>query len=202
MQTTRRGFLKASGAAIAMGGMSYALTSHSTAFANTTQAKDFKLVNTQEYTNVCCYCSGGCGSILSVRDGELIGLEGDSDHPINQGGLCPKGASMSQLRQVVTEDTYETVMSPARTTTPLVRRPFSDTWEEISWEDSISEVAAHVKRTRDENFIEVDSHGTTVNYTPAIGSLGGSQQNSEEGYFILKSMRSLGIVAIDNQARV
>lgn len=202
MQTTRRGFLKASGAAIAMGGMSYALTSHSTAFANTTQTKDFKLVNTQEYTNICCYCSGGCGSILSVRDGELIGLEGDSDHPINQGGLCPKGASMSQLRQVITEDTYETVMSPARTTTPLVRRPYSDTWEEISWEDSISEVAAHVKRTRDENFIEVDSHGTTVNYTPAIGSLGGSQQNSEEGYFILKSMRSLGIVAIDNQARV
>ena len=61
-------------------------------------------MNTEEYTNICCYCAGGCGSLLSVRDGELVNLEGDPDHPINEGGLCPKGATMFQLRYVVDPD--------------------------------------------------------------------------------------------------
>ena len=64
-------------------------------------SSDWKLVNTEEYTNICCYCAGGCGSLCSVRDGELINLEGDPDHPINKGGLCPKGATMFQLRNIV-----------------------------------------------------------------------------------------------------
>ena len=161
--------------------------------------------STQEYTNICCYCAGGCGSVCSVRDGELINLEGDPDHPINQGGLCPKGATMFQLRNVVDPETREVVKSTVRQTKPLVRRPYSTEWEEISWDDAIAEIADWTKKTRDEGFVEteeVNGKQLTVNRCTSIASLGGSQQNSEEEYLILKMMRALGIIAIDNQARV
>lgn len=199
MQTTRRGFLKASGLAIATS-LAYSFTAQSDAFALDNDT-DWKLVNTEEYTNICCYCSGGCGSICSVRDGELINLEGDTDHPINQGGLCPKGASMFQLRNVIDEETREVIPNPNRKTTPMVRRPGASDWEEISWDEAIEGIARRVKDTRDESFI-LEEDGVVVNRTEAMASLGGSQQNSEEEYLILKMMRSLGIVQIDNQARV
>lgn len=200
MELTRRGFFASIGAAIATT-MAYEAVQASPAMAVEAE-EEWKLVNTEEYTNICCYCAGGCGSLLSVRDGELINLEGDPDHPINQGGLCPKGASMFELRNVVDPKTHEVIKNPARTTKPLVRRPGSADWDEISWEDAIKEIARKVKDTRDANFIEKREDGLTVNYTPAIASLGGSQQNSEEEYLILKMMRSLGVIAIDNQARV
>ena len=99
MNLSRRGFFKAAGAAFATT-MAFELSSQSEALA-VEPAADWKLVNTEEYTNICCYCSGGCGVICSTRDGELINIEGDPDHPVNQGGLCPKGATMFQLRNVV-----------------------------------------------------------------------------------------------------
>ena len=200
MELTRRGFFKASALAFA-GSMAFELSTQSKAFAIDKDADDWKLVNTEEYTNICCYCSGGCGLICSVRDGELISLEGDPDHPINEGCLCPKGAAMFQLRNVVDEKTGEVIHNPERQTKPLVRRPYSSEWEEISWDEMVREIARHVKDTRDANFV-TEEDGITCNYTPAIGSMGGSQQNSEEEYLILKVMRSLGVVAIDNQARV
>ena len=200
MEVTRRGFFKATALAFA-GSMAYELSTQSKAFAIEGGADDWKLVNTEEYTNICCYCSGGCGTICSVRDGELINLEGDPDHPINEGALCPKGAAMFQLRNVIEEETGKIIHNPERQTTPLVRRPGASEWEEISWDAMIKEIARHVKDTRDATFIEKED-GVTCNYTPAIGSMGGSQQNSEEEYLILKVMRSLGVVAIDNQARV
>jgi formate dehydrogenase major subunit len=199
MELTRRGFIKTTGAAFATS-LAYGLSTQSStlAFADDT---DWKLVNTEEYTNVCCYCSGGCGTIASVRDGELINVEGDSDHPINQGGLCSKGTSQFQLRNIVTEDTREVIHNPNRNTTPKVRRPGSAEWTEINWDTAIAEIARHVKDTRDATFVET-LDGVTVNRTEAIASLGGSQQNNEEDYLILKSMRSLGVVVLDNQARV
>ncbi|MDR2492425.1 MAG: hypothetical protein LBD25_03030 [Coriobacteriales bacterium] len=200
MEITRRGFLQAAGLAFATS-MAYELSNQSSAFALDTDT-EWKLVNTEEYTNVCCYCSGGCGSICSVRDGELISLEGDTDHPINLGALCSKGAAMFQLRSVVTEDTREVIPNPNRKTRPMVRRPGASNWEAIGWDAAIAEIARHVKTTRDASFITTDQNGVTVNRTEAIASLGGSQQNTEECYLILKSMRSLGLVAIDNQARV
>lgn len=200
MELTRRSFFKATGALFATS-MAYQLTSPSPSLAVESDS-DWKLVNTEEYTNICCYCAGGCGSLCSVRDGELINLEGDPDHPINQGGLCPKGATMFQLRNIVDPDTHEVVKNPKRQSTPLVRRPGATDWEPITWEDAIKEIARKVKDTRDASFIEKDENGLTVNYALGLASLGGSQQNSEEEYLILKAMRSLGIVAIDNQARV
>lgn len=200
MNLSRRGFFKATGAAFAAT-MAFELSSQSEALA-IEPSKDWKLVNTEEYTNICCYCAGGCGSLCSVRDGELINLEGDPDHPINQGGLCPKGASMFQLRNIVDPETREVVKNPDRVTKPLVRRPGASEWEEISWDAIVKEIARKVKDTRDATFEQVDAAGLTVNRTQAIASLGGSQQNSEEEYLILKMMRSLGVIAIDNQARV
>lgn len=199
MDLTRRGFFKAAGAAFATT-MAFELTSQTPAYAVEPSA-EWKLVNTEEYTNICCYCAGGCGSLCSVREGELINLEGDPDHPINQGGLCPKGATMFQLRNIVDPETREIVKNPDRVTRPMVRRPGASQWEEITWDDAVAEIARKVKDTRDATFVETEN-GLTVNYTPGIASLGGSQENSEEEYLILKAMRSLGIIAIDNQARV
>lgn len=199
MDLTRRGFFKAAGAAFATT-MAFELTSQTPAYAVEPNA-EWKLVNTEEYTNICCYCAGGCGSLCSVRDGQLINLEGDPDHPINQGGLCPKGATMFQLRNIVDPETREIVKNPDRVTRPMVRRPGASQWEEITWDDAVAEIARKVKDTRDATFVETEN-GLTVNYTPGIASLGGSQENSEEEYLILKAMRSLGIIAIDNQARV
>ncbi len=199
MQVSRRGFFKTIGAAFATS-MAYEVTSAAPALA-VEESSDWKLVNTEEYTNICCYCAGGCGSLCSVRDGELISLEGDPDHPINKGGLCPKGASMFQLRNIVDPETREVVKNPDRVSKPMVRRPRSSEWEDITWEDAITEIARKVKDTRDETFT-VEENGLTVNRCVGIASLGGSQQNSEEEYLILKVMRSLGIIAIDNQARV
>lgn len=199
MDLTRRGFFKAAGAAFATT-MAFELTSQTPAYAVEPSA-EWKLVNTEEYTNICCYCAGGCGSLCSVRDGDLINLEGDPDHPINQGGLCPKGATMFQLRNIVDPETREIVKNPDRVTRPMVRRPGASQWEEITWDDAVAEIARKVKDTRDATFVETEN-GLTVNYTPGIASLGGSQENSEEEYLILKAMRSLGIIAIDNQARV
>lgn len=200
MELSRRSFLKAAGAVFAIS-MAYEFMSPSPLLA-VESSSEWKLVNTEEYTNICCYCAGGCGSVCSVRDGELINVEGDPDHPINQGGLCPKGATMFQLRNIVDPATNEIVKNPKRQSTPLVRRSGSSEWEPISWQDAISEIARKVKDTRDATFVEKNSDNLTVNYTPGIASLGGSQQNSEEEYLILKAMRSLGVVAIDNQARV
>lgn len=203
MELSRRGFFKAAGAALATS-MAFEFFQPSPALA-VESSSEWKLVNTDEYTNICCYCAGGCGSICSVRDGELINLEGDPDHPINQGGLCPKGATMFQLRNVVNPDTHEIEKSKVRQSKPLVRRPFSKKWETITWEEAIKEIAQKTKETRDAGFVEteeVKGKTLTVNRCESITSLGGSQQNSEEEYLILKMMRALGIVAIDNQARV
>lgn len=224
MQLSRRSLFKAAGSGVAAG-MAYGLISKSQALAaDPEQQNTWKLQQTDEFTNVCCYCAGGCGSICSVRDGELINVEGDPDNPINLGGLCPKGASMFQLRNVVDPETREVIKNPARVTKPMVRRPGSDHWEDISWDDAISEIARHIKDTRDETFCETSEdakdyfesrgfvYGTaekdadgnilTMNLTPGICSLGGSQQNVEEDYLILKLMRCIGVPALDNQARV
>ena len=177
MELSRRGLFKAGGAALAAGA-AFELASSSPALAAASSTQTWKLVDTEERTNICCYCAGGCGSLCSVRDGELINLEGDPDHPINEGGLCPKGATMFQLRNIVDPATGEIVKNPERVSKPMVRRPGSSEWEDISWDEAISEIARHVKDTRDASFIETNDDGLTVNYTPAISSRGGSQELS------------------------
>ena len=199
METTRRGFLQASGLAIAAS-TAYSLSTQSKAFAVDVES-DWKLVYTDESTSICCYCSGGCGTIVSVRDGELINVEGDPDHPINEGGLCAKGAALFQLRSVIDPETREVKPNPNRATRPLVRRAGAADWEEISWDEAIADIARKVKDTRDTTFVEIDN-GVTANRCDGIASLGGAMLHCEDQYGVLKTMRGLGVVAIDNQARV
>lgn len=198
MQTTRRKFLKTSamfgGGSAAFGMMSAANS------ATFLQPGPWKLNNTKEFLNVCCYCSGGCGTICSVRDGKLINLEGDPDHPCNIGGLCPKGAGMAGLRHIVTKD-RRVVAHPHRLTRPKVRRPGSTEWEEISWAQAIDEMARAIKKTRDENYTPTED-GVTVNRCDGIASFGAAQLNNEEGWLVQKFARSLGVTQIDNQTRV
>lgn len=201
MEITRRGLFKATALAFA-GSMAYELSTASDAFAFDATQGPWKLEGTQEYTTICCYCAGGCGMIASVRDGELVHVEGDPDHFVSEGGLCPKGAAQFQTERIVDPETGALVDNPTRILKPRVRRPGASRWEDISWDDAIEEIARHMKDTRDETFERVNDKGVTVNRTPAIAALGGSSMTIEEEYFIVKLFRELGAITLDNQARV
>lgn len=195
MELSRRSFFKrglAFGASAAAAATASAETVHAEA--------PYKLRNVKEVTNICCYCSGGCGTICSSRDGELINLEGDPDHPVNLGGLCPKGAAMWGLRNVVTAD-RKAKLHPDRPLYPMVRRPGKKEWERLSWDEAVNEIARHIKTTRDATFVEKED-GITVNRCDGISSFGAAQLNNEEGWLVQKFARSMGILSIDNQTRV
>ena len=195
MELSRRSFFK-SGLAFGASAAAAATASAETAHAEA----PYKLRNVKEVTNICCYCSGGCGTICSSRDGELINLEGDPDHPVNLGGLCPKGAAMWGLRNVVTAD-RKTKLHPDRPLYPMVRRPGKKEWERLSWDEAVNEIARHIKTTRDTTFVEKED-GITVNRCDGISSFGAAQLNNEEGWLVQKFARSMGILSIDNQTRV
>ena len=195
MELSRRSFFKrglAFGASAAAAATASAETAHAEA--------PYKLRNVKEVTNICCYCSGGCGTICSSRDGELINLEGDPDHPVNLGGLCPKGAAMWGLRNVVIAD-RKAKLHPDRPLYPMVRRPGKKEWERLSWDEAVNEIARHIKTTRDATFVEKED-GITVNRCDGISSFGAAQLNNEEGWLVQKFARSMGILSIDNQTRV
>lgn len=200
MDLTRRGLFKATALAFA-GSMAWELSNQSKAFAFDNQ-KEWKLEDTEERTSICCYCACGCGLVTSVRDGELVHVEGDPDHFVNEGGLCPKGAAEFQTEYIVNPKTGALEENPGRVTTPKVRRPGASEWEDISWDEAINEIARHMKDTRDETFEEVNEAGVTVNRTPDIACLGESSMTIEEEYFIVKLFRELGAITLDNQARV
>jgi formate dehydrogenase major subunit len=122
---------------------------------------------------------------------QVVHVEGDPDHPINRGTLCPKGASL-----------YQEILNDLRLLKPQVRRPGSTQWEDISWDKAIDEIAHHIKKTRDETFIEKDANGHTVNRCESIAFNGGCTDTNEFNYLIVKTMRSLGLCYIENQARV
>lgn len=201
MELTRRDFLKTVGLTFAGSSLAFGLSNESQAFAMDS-LRDWKLENTQEYSTICCYCACGCGLICSVRDGKLVHVEGDPDHVINEGGLCPKGAGEFQADYIVNPETGELEENMGRMTSPKVRRPGGDGWEDISWDQAISEIARHMKDTRDATFEEQNAKGVTVNRTPAIACLGGSSMTIEEQYLIIKLFRELGCLSLDNQARV
>lgn len=156
--------------------------------------KNEKLAGTQEFTTACNFCSCGCGMICHVKDGELVNLEGDPDHVINEGALCSKGAAM-----------LATHKSDQRVKKPMYRAAGGDQWVEISWEDALNKVAQKLKQTRDANWIATEKDGDkefTVSRTDAIGIIGGAQNTNEECYLITKMGRLLGTVQVEHQARL
>ncbi len=142
--------------------------------------------------SVCPYCAVGCSQLVYTKDGKIIDIEGNYASPINGGTLCPKGAA-----------TWGLLHSPTRITTVKYRAPYSDHWEERSLDWAMEQIAQRVKQTRDAHYEERDEHGMTVNRTLAIGHFGGATLDNEENYLIKKLFTAgLGIVAVENQARI
>src|SRR5438067_248402 len=162
------------------------------------QAQELKIARTTETRSTCPYCSVSCGVIIHTQGDkaknvspQVVHVEGDPDHPINRGTLCPKGSSLQQ-----------DILNSRRLTKPQVRRPGSDRWEDISWDAAIDEIARRVKKTRDETFIAKDAQGRTVNRCEGIAWSGGCTDTNEFNYLVVKSMRALGVVYLETQARV
>ena len=141
--------------------------------------------------SVCPYCAVGCGQQVYVNDDKVVQIEGDPDSPVSRGRLCPKGAA-----------TFGLVHSPLRLTRVKYRAPHSDHWEERPLEWALEQIARRVKATRDASFEERDADGVLVHRTLAIGHLGGATLDNEWNHIQQKLLRGLGIVAIENQARI
>jgi formate dehydrogenase major subunit len=142
-------------------------------------------------SSVCPYCAVGCGQLVYVKDNKIVDIEGDPRSPISNGCLCPKGAA-----------TFQLVTGSHRIHKVLYRRPHGTAWEEIPLERAMDMVAQRVKKTRDEHWEQTDGEGHEVRRTMAIAHLGGATLDNEENYLIKKIFNALGIVQVENQARI
>jgi formate dehydrogenase major subunit len=141
--------------------------------------------------SVCPYCAVGCGQLVYVQDGKISDIEGDPDSPISVGCLCPKGSA-----------TFQLVTGSHRLHDVLYRRPYGTKWERIPLEQAMTMVAERVKKTRDEHWEAKTTEGYAVNRTLAIAHLGGATLDNEENYLLKKLYTGLGIVQVENQARI
>lgn len=157
-----------------------------------TQQIHARISDAKKTISVCPYCAVGCSQVVYTKNGQIIDIEGNNDSPINGGTLCPKGAATSGLMN-----------TPFRVTTVKYRAPYSDTWEEKPLDWAMERIARLVKQTRDESYTEHDEAGRQVNRTLGIGHFGGATLDNEENYLIKKLFTAgLGIVAVENQARI
>jgi formate dehydrogenase major subunit len=194
MSPTRREFLKVT----TIGGIASSVLGFDLAPAYA-QTQALKIARTTETRSTCPYCSVSCGVIIHTLGDraknakpQVVHVEGDPDHPINRGTLCPKGASLEQ-----------DILNERRLTKPQVRRPGSDHWDDISWDQAIDEIARAAKKTRDEHFTAKDGKGATVNRCDALGWIGGCTDTNELNYLAIKTMRAgLGTPYFETQARV
>jgi formate dehydrogenase major subunit len=197
MNLTRRGFIKLTGAGLAgssLGALGFGYAGEALAAA----VRPFKLAATTETRNTCTYCSVACGILIySMGDraknarSNIIHIEGDPDHPVNRGTLCPKGSALLDI-----------VHAPTRLKAPRYRAPGSSEFKEVTWEFALGRIARLMKDDRDKNFIAKDKAGTTVNRWTSTGMLAASASSSETAYATWKVVRSMGMVVFDNQARV
>ena len=157
-------------------------------------AQTLKIRYAKETTTICAYCAVGCGIIVHTSKGaggKVINTEGDPDHPINEGALCPKGAALSQL-----------INNKDRLVTPLYRKPYSHAWQKVSWDWALYRIALNIKKTRDATFIRKNSKGQVVNRTTGIAHVGSAALDNEECWPLQAMMRALGLVYIEHQARI
>lgn len=191
MEVTRRSFLRVSAAGALVTPFGFDL---SPALA---EARRFKIARTTETRSICPYCSVSCGVIVHTRgDGkntqrQIVHVEGDPDHPINRGTLCPKGAT---LRHYVDND--------RRLTRPLYRAPGAREWAPISWDEAIDRIARRLKATRDGAFVARDARGRLVNRLEAVAAIGGCTDTNEFNWLFQKTARALGIVHLEQQSRI
>ena len=191
----RRQFFKVTGATLAGSSLALLGVAPGTALA---EVRQYKLSRMTETRNTCPYCSVACGILMyGIGDkaknveASITHIEGDPDHPVNRGTLCPKGAALVDF-----------VHSPNRLKYPEYRAPGSDKWQRMSWDDALDRIAKLLKADRDANFVEKTDDGKTVNRWLTTGMLAASASSNEVGYITHKVVRSLGVLAFDNQARV
>jgi formate dehydrogenase major subunit len=162
------------------------------------EVRELKISRTTETRTICPYCAVSCGVIVHTLGdraknvtASVVHVEGDPDHPISRGTLCPKGASLK-----------DDITHKARLLTPKVRRPGSDRWEDISWDDAIARIARHVKDTRDRSFVARNAQGRVVNRNPGMAMIGGCTDTNEFNFLQWKVVTALGVPYRDTQARV
>ena len=191
MALSRRTFLKAS----AVGGTVALGFDLSKAQA---EIRQLKIARTTETRSICPYCAVSCGVIIHTLGDRskntvpsVVHVEGDPDHPISRGRLCPKGITLK-----------DDITHTGRLMTPKVRRPGSDRWEDISWDDAIARIARHIKTTRDHCFVARNAKGQVVNRNPGIAWIGGCTDTNEFNFLQWKAITGLGVPYRDSQARV
>lgn len=195
MDMNRRHFLRASGAGLVGSSLVALGFSPTAALAET---RHFKLARTTETRSTCPYCSVSCGLVMYTLGDKaknvkstIVHVEGDPDHPVNRGTLCPKGAGVMDM-----------IQSPNRVTKPQVREPGSSEWKTLSWDEALTRVATHLKADRDANMVLANDKGLTVNRWNSTGFLISSASSNESGYLSVKVARGLGLVTLDTQARI
>jgi formate dehydrogenase major subunit len=198
MDMNRRDFFRVSGAGLVGSSLVALGFSPTAALAET---RSFKLARTTETRSTCPYCSVSCGLVMYTLGDRsknvkstIVHVEGDPDHPVNRGTLCPKGAGVMDM-----------IQSPNRVKYPQVREAGANEWKRISWDEALTRVAKHMKADRDANLvktIEKDGKQITVNRWNTTGFLVSSASSNESGYLSVKVARGLGMVALDTQARI
>jgi len=194
VQPTRREFLKAT----TLGGIAASVLGFDLTPAYAA-VRELKIARTTETRSTCPYCSVSCGVIIHTLGDRsrnvtptVVHVEGDADHPINQGTLCPKGITLKQ-----------NIVNDRRLTKVMYRAPKSAVWEEKSWDFAIERIARLVKETRDERLIQQDDAGRSINALTAIGVIGGCTDTNEVNYLLVKAFRAgLGVVPIEQQSRI
>jgi formate dehydrogenase major subunit len=207
VELSRRDFLKVTGAGTAGVATAVALSTIPDGTVVAANKKPLEELVEQTQT-ICCYCSVGCGAIVTRREnpefGEVIRIEGDPDHPINKGSLCPKGQAMYQIHSV--KGQVDSPINDQRVTKPLYRAPYSGEWVEKTWDWMIETIAARVKDTRDRHFRATDTNAdgnvVVVNRNEGMGSFGGGELDNEECYLLAKMSRALGVVYLEHCARL
>lgn len=195
MDMNRRHFFRVSGAGLVGSSLVALGFSPTSALA---QTRNFKLARTTETRSTCPYCSVSCGIVMYTLGDKaknvkpsIIHIEGDPDHPVNRGALCPKGAGVMDM-----------IQSKDRVKFPQVREAGTNEWKRLSWEEALTRVATHMKADRDANLIKTNDKGVTVNRWNTTGILISSASSNEAGYLSVKIARGLGLVTLDTQARI
>lgn len=194
MSTTRRDFLKLS----TVGGVAASVFGFDLTSAQA-QVRELKIARTTQTRSTCPYCAVSCGVIIHTLGDQsrnvkatVVHVEGDPDHPINQGTLCPKGITLK-----------ENIVNDRRLTKVQYRAPGSDHWEDKSWDWALERIARLMKDTRDSKLIEKDDKGRVVNALTAVGVIGGCTDTNENNYLLVKAFRAgMSVIPLEQQARI